>query len=39
MICYPNVVQYRGTLYLFYNGNGFGQTGIGYATCKLEQAS
>ena len=31
MICYPNVVKYEGQLYMFYNGNGFGQSGIGYA--------
>lgn len=35
MICYPCVVQYNNTLYMFYNGNGFGQSGIGYATCVL----
>lgn len=32
MCCYPCVVEYQGTLFMFYNGNGFGQTGIGYAT-------
>ena len=35
MICYPSVVKYNDTLFMFYNGNGFGQSGIGYATCKL----
>ena len=31
MICYPYVVVTGERLYLFYNGNGFGQTGIGCA--------
>lgn len=35
MICYPEVVAHDGRLFMFYNGNGFGHTGIGHATCKL----
>lgn len=31
MQTYPNVVTVNGQKLLFYNGNGFGQTGIGYA--------
>ncbi|RFN60041.1 glycoside hydrolase family protein [Marixanthomonas ophiurae] len=31
MICYPNVVKNKGIKYMFYNGNGFGKTGFGYA--------
>lgn len=31
MQTYPCVVVNRGKKYLFYNGNGFGRTGIGYA--------
>jgi len=31
MICYPYIVKVRNDYYLFYNGNGFGQSGIGYA--------
>ena len=31
MTCYPCVVEYEGTLFMFYNGNGFGDTGIGVA--------
>jgi hypothetical protein len=31
MICYPYVVSVDDRTYLFYNGNGFGQSGIGYA--------
>ena len=31
MQTYPCVVKHQGTKYLFYNGNGFGRTGIGYA--------
>jgi predicted GH43/DUF377 family glycosyl hydrolase len=35
MICYPNVLRYKNKLYMFYNGNGFGQSGFGYAEIKL----
>lgn len=31
MLSYPHVIAYRGTKYLFYNGNGFGKSGFGYA--------
>ncbi len=31
MQCYPNVVAHNGRRYLFYSGNGFGRSGIGYA--------
>ena len=31
MQTYPCVVKHQETKYLFYNGNGFGRTGIGYA--------
>ena len=31
MTCYPYVVEVDGRLLCFYNGNGFGQTGIGLA--------
>jgi hypothetical protein len=34
MMSYPNVIKYKGKKYLFYNGNGFGQSGIGYAIQK-----
>lgn len=30
-ICYPQVVKIDDRLVMFYNGNGFGQSGIGYA--------
>lgn len=36
MICYPEIICHADTLYMFYNGNGFGSSGIGYATCKLD---
>ena len=36
MIEYSSLYQHDGPTYLFYNGNGFGQTGIGYA---LQDAS
>lgn len=31
MICYPSVIEVDGRVYMFYNGNGFGQTGVGCA--------
>ncbi|MGM5470811.1 hypothetical protein ACS386_11095 [Flavobacteriaceae bacterium LMO-SS05] len=31
MMTYPNVIKYKDTKYLFYNGDGFGQSGFGYA--------
>lgn len=31
MMCYPYVIDVDGTLVMFYNGNSFGQTGIGCA--------
>jgi len=34
MICYPYVLDYNNKLYMFYNGNGFGATGIGLATLE-----
>jgi len=35
MISYPNVLQSGNKLYLFYNGNNFGKSGIGFATLNL----
>jgi hypothetical protein len=35
MIAYPNVIEFEDTYYLFYNGNGFGKTGFGYAIMNL----
>ncbi len=32
MVCYPEVVKQGNLYYMFYNGNEFGKTGIGYAT-------
>jgi hypothetical protein len=34
MTAYPNVVEAGGTCYLFYNGNGFGRSGIGVAVAE-----
>ena len=31
MTCYPEIVRTETHTYMFYNGNGFGKTGIGYA--------
>lgn len=35
MICYPFVFEHDGWLYMLYNGNHYGKTGFGYATCRL----
>jgi hypothetical protein len=32
MIAYPYLILYESKYYMFYNGNGFGRTGFGYAT-------
>jgi len=34
MICYPFVVRVDGRTLMFYNGNSFGQTGIGWAVLE-----
>lgn len=31
MICYPMVFKFQGEWYMYYNGNGFGATGVGVA--------
>ncbi len=31
IICYSSVIEINGKLVMFYNGNGFGKTGFGYA--------
>lgn len=34
MLAYPFVFDYRGDRYMLYNGNGYGETGIGLAVSK-----
>jgi hypothetical protein len=34
MLAYPHVIDIKGELHMFYNGNGFGQSGFGYAVAK-----
>ncbi len=34
MVCYPYVFQHKDKLYMLYNGNGYGKTGIGLAVCE-----
>jgi hypothetical protein len=34
MIAYPHVIEIKGRLVMFYNGNGFGRSGFGYAELK-----
>lgn len=36
MLCYPSVIEWRDTLLMLYNGNGFGQSGIGCAVWEGE---
>lgn len=36
MIEYPFVYEHRGRKHMLYNGNGFGETGIGYAVLEEE---
>jgi len=31
MCCYPALLNYKDRTYLFYNGNNYGETGVGYA--------
>ncbi|MFN4972679.1 MAG: hypothetical protein ACK45I_02850 [Bacteroidota bacterium] len=35
MICYPNIIKINDKLIMFYNGNGFGKSGFGYAELQL----
>ena len=37
MICYPSITRYKNKLYMFYNGNGFGKSGFGYAELELDK--
>lgn len=36
MIAYPNILIMNNKRYMFYNGNGFGKTGFGYAVSDIE---
>lgn len=37
MVEYPHVIKHKNKLYMFYNGNGFGKTGIGFVTTKIKK--
>jgi hypothetical protein len=37
MICYPYVFVYKESLYLLYNGNGYGVGGLGIAKCSVDR--
>jgi hypothetical protein len=39
MMAYPFVYEHRGVKYVLYNGNGFGETGIGYAVLEEDDRS
>lgn len=34
-IAYPYVIKHNNYFIMFYNGNGFGKTGFGYAICRI----
>lgn len=34
MICYPCVFEHKGSMYMLYNGNGYGKTGFGLAVME-----
>lgn len=34
MICYPYILEHNNKIYMFYNGNGFGKSGIGLAVLE-----
>ena len=34
MICYPNVFEHKGEVYMMYSGNGYGKEGFGVAKLK-----
>lgn len=36
MICYPHIIQMDKKIIMFYNGNGFGKSGFGYAVLENE---
>ena len=36
MQCYPSVLIEDKTINMFYNGNGFGKTGLGYAELEAD---
>lgn len=37
MLCYPFVMQRGNDLFMFYNGNGYGASGLGYARTTIEK--
>lgn len=37
MACYPYVFTYNDMLLMFYNGNGYGKSGLGIATAKINR--
>jgi hypothetical protein len=36
MVCYPYVLKHKDTYFMFYNGNGFGASGFGFATLSTK---
>lgn len=34
MVCYPSIIHNNNNMFMLYNGNGFGETGFGYAELK-----
>lgn len=35
MICYPHVFKYKDKFFMLYNGNNYGETGVGYAVATI----
>lgn len=36
MVCYPSVFMYKNLIYMLYNGNGYGASGLGVATMTVD---
>jgi predicted GH43/DUF377 family glycosyl hydrolase len=34
MLCYPSMVEYKDRVYMFYNGDNYGEAGFGYAVLE-----
>ena len=35
MTCYASTINHKGKVFMFYNGNQFGKTGLGFATAVI----
>jgi hypothetical protein len=39
MVAYPCVYEHRGTKHMLYTGNGFSETGFGYAVLEEDDSA